>query len=392
MPRKPAAMTPTPAENRKKMAKMEAIATKFGSWRQASDVLIKVAGVPTRFPGVDAVTGIGGWPIQRICVVHGPSNEGKTALCIGLMDSFLQLGHYAAFIDAEQTTPAEWIEQLMGARRLSPKFLAMRPSNYEEAVYSTRQLALGIEAERKGNPGLSGIVVVDSIRKLTPKGLLDKLMKASGDEEKPRGRFGKGPAGIDGANGRAAQQKAAINAQWLDELVPLAVRGNLSIVIVARELADDDDPFTLPKVAGGAALNYDASLRARVTRAAALMVDGDDPKKKQYIGERHAVSIQKSKIAAKEERVPTGYFHTSNGTLEGTTVGFDQPRDVFETALAEGVVQKSGAWYAFGKKRLGQGDENAIRRVRREPELLAEIETALRAGFKLEGQPVADAG
>lgn len=383
---------PTPAQNRKKQEKLNTIGDKLGLWRPAVDVLRKVSGIATRFPQIDSITGIGGWPIERVSVVHGPSNEGKTLLVLGLGQSFLEAGGYFGLVDVELTTPEPWLATLMGDQRFNPKFVAIRPTTFEEAVLAARQFGAMVEAERARtkNPNLTGLFAVDSMRKLNPKGLLDSMMKqaAAGEgDAKPRGRFGKAPPkGIDGAGGRAAQIKAAMNAQWLDELVPLAMRSGIAVLLIARELGDDDDPFVQPTVGGGKSLNYDASLRVRVTRSAVLTVDGGSDGKKMMIGEKHAVSIMKTKVAGKRERHPTAYFHTANGATEDTREGFDRPRDVLKLAEKLGVVSLSGSWYAFDKKRLGQGEETAIHKLWKEPELCREIEAATRARFVLEGE------
>jgi len=395
MPRHPAKVTksvpPSPAQNRKKQQKLDAAVDKASLWRPAVDVLRKVSGIATRFPSIDSITGIGGWPIERVTVAHGPSNEGKTLLLLGLGQSFLEAGGYFGLVDVELTTPEPWLATLMGEQRFNPKFVALRPTTFEQAVLAARQFGAMVEAERARtkNPNLTGLFAVDSMRKLNPKGLLDAQLKqvaGTEGEQKPRGRFGKAPPkGIDGAGGRAAQIKAAMNAQWLDELVPLAMRCGISILLIARELASDD-PFARPTVGGGDALNYDASLRIRVTRAEVLMVDGGPDGKKQMIGEKHAVEIMKTKIAGKKERYPTAYFHTANGVTENTREGFDRPRDVLKLGEKLGVVQLSGSWFSFGKQRLGQGEETAINKLWKDPELCKEIETATRARFELEGE------
>lgn len=382
---------PPPSQNREKLKQLDKIADDFSMWRPAVDVLRAVRGVPTCFAQVDAITKIGAWPTERVCVVTGPSNEGKTAFVIGLMKSFLQRGHFAGFQDAERTTPAPWLHQLMGELATSPNFFAVRPNTFEDAAAAARQFCKTIERIRKerNDSQLSGIMVVDSIRKLTPKGLLDKLLKEAGDsDDKPgrgRGRS-KGPTGLDGAGGRGAQIKAAMNAQWLDELVPLAENANVSIVIITRELGDEEDTMfgkKPPTIAGGKALTYDSSLLVRVTRSKALYLSGVEPP--QYIGDQHEVTIRKTKIGTKDRQNPRAHFYTINGSLEGSKPGFDFPRDIFELACSMNVVKAAGAWFSFGAKRLGQGSETAIKKLWLDQDLCREIEAACRAAFVIEG-------
>lgn len=381
-----------PAETRKNLRKLDAIAERFGMWRPAAEVLVPVRGVRTIFPWVDMTTRIGAWPIERVCTVHGPSNEGKTAFSNGLGLSFLMRDHFYALIDAEQTTPITWLAKLMQGFASHPRFLAMRPRTYENAVGAVRQFCDSIgDMKAKGEiePDTSGLVVVDSIRKLSPKKLLDQLLKEEKEDAAPkkRGRRGGGPKGVDGAGGRAAQIKAALNAQWLDELVPLTAQTGTSVLLIARELADDDDdPWGRNvKVTGGKALIYDAALVARIVRAQVLY-DGDGPGA-TYYGERHRVELRKTKIGKKEERTPTGYFTTTNGAIPGIPEGFDRGRDLVQLGVEQGSVKQAGSWYSFNGRRLGQGEHAAARRVTEDASLFTEIEEATRATFELEGAP-----
>ena len=229
------------AATRDELDQLAAVGAKFEAWKPASQVLVKVRAVPTCFVQVDEATRVGGWPIQRITLVHGPSNEGKTAFCMGLGLSFLRRGHFFNHIDAERSTPEPWARELLGSYYDSPLFKALRPHTYEEAADAVRQACTVLaEARAKGKlpPNTSMLFVVDSLRKLTPKNLLAKIMKEAADAEPTDKR--KKPRGIDGAGGRAAQIKAAINSQWMDELVPLLEDADAGMVLVARETEDPD--------------------------------------------------------------------------------------------------------------------------------------------------------
>ncbi len=379
---------PTPAETRKKLQKLGTLAERFDQWRPASDVLVPVRAVRTIFPWVDMQTKVGGWPIERVCTLHGPSNEGKSAYVNGLGLSFLMLNHFYALLDAEQTTPIPWLRKLMGGYANHPRFLAKRPRTYEDAVGAVRQFNDTIaEMKAKGEvePDTSGLVVVDSIRKLSPKKLLDELMKAQkadADDTKRKGRWAKKSKGIDGAGGRAAQIKAALNAQWLDELVPLTAQAGTAIVLIAREISDEDDMFGDDvKVTGGKALIFDSGLVARIYRAEVI----NEGPEESYSGEKHAIEIRKTKIAKKDERRPRAFFHTTNGAIEGIPEGFDRGRDLLTCALECGVVKLAGSSYSFGRKQLGQGKTKAVRRLTEDATLFCEVDEATRATFELDG-------
>lgn len=371
---------PAASAARQRIDRLAKVAARFEAWRPAAEVLTEVRSVSTIFPQLDVATRVSGWPIERVALVHGPSNEGKTLLTLGLGLGFLMRGHFFALIDAEHTTPARWLSALMAEHAESKAFVALRPASYEKAVDAVRNFCERIgEAREKGevDPDTTGIVVVDSVRKLQPKKLLEQLMKDGADN-------GKRSKGIDGYGGRAAQLKAALNAAWLDELVPLLAHTGTAAVLITRE-TDDPDAGSFDrrdfKIGGGKSLVYDSSLVVRVLRAG-YVTDSED--KKIVYGERHAVEVWKTKIAGRgDERVPMAHFHTSNGALEGVAEGFDRPRDLLELGRELGAVEVEGSSYKLdvgGRCRLalGRGENAVVVKLHRDPALLARLEGAVR--------------
>lgn len=361
-----------------------AAAKAFESFRPARDVLSVVRAVPTRFVQFDHATLVGGLPIERFMLAHGPSGEGKTALSLGLLDSFLIRDHYGMLIDAERTTPFTWADAVMKERAHLPTFFALRPNTYEETVETVRKFVLTLKAQRDaGNipPETSALIVCDSIRKLVPEGLLKKLF---GEVKKGE----KKPKGIDGMGGRAAQIKAAMNSQWLDELVPLLEETQTAFIAIARETEDPDADSNAKmwgnnfKVGGGKAIYYDASMVMRVERAGWVQEkfgEGDKARAKVY-GERHCITIRKTKVSGHEEKQTRCYFHTSNGVL--TPFGFDRGRDVLDIGERFGLIERAGSWYAFNGQKIGNGQHQAAVKLAQDTDLLDEIEMAVREQFK----------
>lgn len=362
-----------PAETRDRLDRMRGVAARFAGWRPAAQVLTRVRAVPTRFLQIDHAVRVGGWPLGRFATLHGPSNHGKTLLAHGLGLSFLERGHYFAFIDAEYTTPEDWLQKLMGEYAAHPGFVALRPRSFEETVDAVRGFADGIaDARAKGeiDPDTTGVVVVDSMTKLTPSRLLAAIEK--------EGAAGK-KGSVDGAGGRAAQYKAALTKAWLDELTPLLAHAGIAMVGITRE-SDDPDADARDrqfdaawKVVGGKALIYDASLVGRVTRDSWLY-EGEE---RRVVGERHRVRFWKTKVGGKDGRHADAYFHTSNGVL--CPEGFDLARDLAELAIAAGVVEQAGAWYRFGDGAKWNGEARFLAALRGDPSLVREIESQVRA-------------
>jgi len=357
---------------------LAAVAKRFAGWKPAREVLVKVQAVPTIFPSFDRGTRVGGMPLARFMTVHGPSNHGKSAFVIGLGASFLQRGHFFGLIDAENTTPIDWLEKLMRGQEDNPAFVAQRPTSYEETVDGVRKFLTNIgEAREAGeiDKDTTGLVVVDSIRKLVPQNILAKILKEGAEGEK---------GSVDGMGGRAAQIKAALNAAWLDEVTMLLQQTNTAMIAIARETRDPNADAnsrkygTDWKVTGGDALIFDASLVARITRKAWVKAKaGSDDA--ETIGERHQIRIWKTKIGGKDDKHTDCIFHTSNGHL--VAEGFDRARDVLELAIEYDIVKApAGAWLSWSGQRW-QGINLAVKKLTSCPDKLDELEREVRARF-----------
>jgi len=371
------------AGNRRKA--LAAVAARLSGFRPAHDVLVRVKAVRTIFPWINLVSRVGGWPMARFTLAHGKSSHGKTEFAHGLGASFLAADGFYTLIDAEQTTPFDWPATLLGPElSRSPGFLATRSATYEEVRGEVRRFCETVaEARNEGeiDPETPALIVVDSIRKLVPEKIWDELTKEAEGKAK-RGRNGQAVArGIDGMGGRAAQIKAALNAAWLDELIPLLGQTDCTMLCIARQTLDDDGNV---KIGGGGALVYDSSMVVEVERDS-LVTDGGEGRDATVYGERHAVVVKKSKLAGREEKWPTAYYHSSNGRL--VPAGFDRPRDLLDMALAHGVAEKAGGgWISLDGEKLGQGANKVVQLLHAKPELLARLESAV-----LERQPSAPA-
>lgn len=377
----PPSVAPAFSDNRKRLAQMSKVAERFGRWRPAAEVIRFVEAVPTQFIQYDQRVGVGGHPIGRITLLHGPSNEGKSEMALGLGTSYLARDHFFGFVDAERTTPMPWVQGIMRGLEKHPGFVGLPANTYEEVIVEVRRFCETIAAARlKGEVphDTSGLIVVDSIRKLVPKKMLEEMMKELGSGDPKPSRPGmKGKKKTEAKLGsRAEQIKAAINARWMDELVPLLADTRTSMVIIAREYANSDAGLYDKDwvVGGGRALYYDASIDIRVERSWVYEgAEGD----KRVVGERRRLNIHKTKVSGKVEKVPAAYYHTSNGVL--VPEGFDAPRDVIEVATDAGIVQVAGnGWCTWGKHRLAQGVGNVVKRLHKDPELFKKLEADVR--------------
>ena len=364
--------------SREKIGKLGKLAERFKGWEPARDVLTEVRAVPTIFPQLDVATRCGGLPIQRISLLHGPSNHGKSALALGLGRSFLEGGHLFLYVDAEQTTPIDWARKLMGSHADSPAFRAMRPASYEQVVDRVREAAdmlADLRAKGDISEETSALIVVDSLRKLVPKRLMAEVRKGA---ERAKGK------GVDGLGGRAGQLRAAMNAAWMDELTPLVNHSLASVVLIARETENvGAGTFDVDyKVGGGASVIYESSLRIRVERARWIKAGTDDDS--PVVGEQLRGTILKTKVGPKDDKHARFYFHTSNGVA--TPEGFDRARDVLHMAGEAGVIKTTGSWLKWAEQKW-HGEVKCLAALREDAELLAAVENEARASFDPTTEP-----
>jgi RecA/RadA recombinase len=321
------------------------IAGRSKSFRPARETLKRVRAVPTIFPDVDRKAKVGGWPIDRVAVVHGPSTAGKTTFVHGLGLSFLRRGHIYCYVDAELTTPISWLETLFGAYADDDRFFASRPTSYERAVDDVRKVARGLQKARedgKVDPDTTCLFVIDSIRKLVPEGILERIKKmgAEGDD-----------GSVDGFSGAAGRMRAALNSAWLDELNPLMYETGCGIVLVGREGEDatasarDKQYGKDWRLTGGKGLFFDSSFVVRVEHDSWMIVE--EGGRKYIAGEKHRAVIRKTKVAG--DLHETANFWTSNGRTHPE--GFLRARDVLHVGEATGVLKRAGSWVSFSGRR-----------------------------------------
>lgn len=313
------------------MAALAEVAEQFKGWQPGRKVLTPVSSVPTIFPQFDVATRVRGYPIQRIVMLHGPSNMGKTTFLLGLGRSFLQRGHFYFHVDAEMTTPEPWVQENLGQMADSPNFMAIRPHSFEETAEAVRSAAERLNKLRElGRIPADTVALfgIDSLQKLVPRDLLKKLLEPKNKEN------------IDPLKGRGGMFQAALNTAWMRELIPLLYHCNAGLVLLARESQNPDATMFEKdyRVGGGNAVYYDSSLVCRITRGG--WVEQGSGETKTIIGERHLVQIVKTKVGHKDAKVSVCHFHTSNGKL--IPAGFDRARDVIELGLRAGVLTKQG--------------------------------------------------
>lgn len=332
-----------------------------------------IRAVPTLLPGFNRASQLGGAPIRCIHVTHGPTHAGKSLLEMVKAISFQRLGHLVVIIDSEHVFDKRFFAANGG---VGESMLLKQPDTYERTVRDIdlviKNFATGKE-KGKIHPDRALLLVVDTINKLVPKALLEKVMA----EEKIESKFRIG-----------GMLRALMNQGWLDHLTPVVGKYDVALALVAQERQDSKDgggrgggPAFVHgdawKVKGGSALAFDNSLQVRVTHAG---MSNDGTKDKPVIvGKRHRVRVIKNKVGYPNE---TFIFFTADGK-HGVPVGIDFQRSAYHEADERGWVDTSGAWKSVilpGHEDplvRGQGVARAVAALRDETDAFAQLVEAL---------------
>lgn len=344
-------------------------------WGKASDTLDRVRAVETCFPDFDRATRIGGIPLRRIITIHGPTHGGKTAFIMGLLRSFVDVGHIGGYVDAEHATDLSFVDGLFEQPvKNLPNFMAKRPTNYEETIDACDEFLKYVTAERKARFGkfgkapippeenLAGLLVIDSLNKLTPKREIEQLKKTGGEA-------------LDKGWGRL---RANFNQAFLDHIVPMLGPAETALGIIVQEREDDDlDPWEMPKLKGGRASQYDASMIIRVMKGAE--VKRGEKESKEVFGFKHKLIMWKSKVGQMDGKASVAHFHMSNGKL--IREGFDIARDTVSLGVMLKIVDLNGTWLTWKKNRW-QGEHNAVVALMKKPDLLFELLAQVRKAIR----------
>lgn len=276
--------------------------------------------VRTMFTSYNRATGIGGHPRRRLVLMHGRNQSGKSALALGIAESFRRVGHIPVLFETEYGAEKMWYNELA----MGEGILLRKPASMDELVKLTQNLFdMMLSARAQKKDPLAGWVcycfVVDTITKLIPMDMLSKILK-------------------EGIGKQFPGQANAVSL-WMKILIPQLYKLGCTMILVTQERENLDSGAHGPKtkIAGGQAIQFDTSLRVHMTGAEKVYEkvaggDGEDDDKKAgklLVGLGHSFRIEKNKSAGVSEEV--GTFYTSNGR-GSMPLGFDLVREVVDEA------------------------------------------------------------
>ena len=288
-----------------------------------------IPAISTGSLGLDIALGIGGLPKGRIVEIYGPESSGKTTLTLQVIAEAQKAGGTCAFIDAEHALDPEYAEKL-GVK--VDDLIVSQPDTGEQALEVTDMLV---------RSGACDVLVIDSVAALTPRAEIE-------------GDMGDHHVGL----------QARLMSQALRKLTGNIKNANCLVIFINQIRMKIGVMFGNPETTtGGNALKFYSSVRLDIRRIGAVK-DGDE-----IIGNETRVKVVKNKVAPP-------FKQTEFQILYGR--GINRNGELVDLGVKNGLIDKSGAWYAYKGNKIGQGKANVGIYLTENPEIAAEIEAIIR--------------
>jgi recombination protein RecA len=290
---------------------------------------LNVEVISTGSLSLDVALGVGGVPRGRIVEIYGPESSGKTTVALHIIAEAQKMGGSAAFIDAEHA--------------LDPIYASNLGVNIDDLLVSqpdTGEQALEI-AEALVRSGAIDIIVVDSVAALVPRAEIE-------------GEMGDAHVGL----------QARLMSQALRKLAGSISKSRTTAVFINQIREKVGVMFGNPETTpGGRALKFYSSIRMEVRRIETLKQGTD------LIGNRTRVKVVKNKVAPPFKQAEFDIMYGE---------GISKEADIIELGVELDILNKSGAWYSYGKERLGQGRENVKQYLIDNKDINKEIENKIK--------------
>ena len=290
---------------------------------------ISIPSISTGSLGLDIALGIGGLPRGRVVEIYGPESSGKTTLTLQLIAEAQKVGGTCAFIDAEHALDPLYA-QALGVE--TDDLLVSQPDTGEQALEICDMLV---------RSGGVDVVIVDSVAALTPKAEIE-------------GEMGDTHVGL----------QARLMSQALRKMTSNIKQSNTLVVFINQIRMKIGVMFGSPETTtGGNALKFYSSVRLDIRRIGAVK-EADE-----VVGNETRVKVVKNKVAPP-------FRQTEFQIMYGS--GIHRTAEILDLGVQQGIVEKSGAWYAYKADRIGQGRKNAADFLDDNIEMRSEIETEIR--------------
>src|SRR5262245_60107503 len=288
-----------------------------------------IEAIPTGAISIDYALGIGGVPRGRVIEIFGPESSGKTTLALQVIAEAQKMGGMAAFVDAEHALDAAYAQKL-GVD--IDNLLVSQPDNGEQALEIVEVIIRSNSVD---------VVVVDSVAALVPRAEIE-------------GEMGEAQMGL----------QARLMSQALRKLTGAVAKSKCCLIFINQLREKIGVMFGNPETTtGGRALKFYSSVRVDIRRIGAIK-DGDN-----VVGGRTRVKIVKNKLAPPFREAEFDVMYGEGVSREG---------DLIDIAVEHKIIEKSGAWFAYGGERLGQGRENVKSFLKENIDIRTAIEEKVR--------------
>ena len=284
--------------------------------------------IPTGSIALDIALGVGGLPRGRVVEIYGPEASGKTTLALHIIAEAQKRGGTAAFVDAEHGMDPARAESI-GVNL--DELLISQPDTGEQALEIVETLV---------RSGGVDVIAVDSVAALVPRAEIE-------------GEMGDAMIGV----------QARLMSQALRKLTA-AISKSKTVVVFTNQIRHKIGVmFGNPEVTpGGLALKFYSSVRLDL-RKIGLIKEGEIA-----VGSRHRARVVKNKVAPP--------FRTAEFDIMNVG-GISQSGNLVDVGVDFEIIEKSGAFFKFGKTMIGQGREAAKAYLEEHPKVAKQIETEI---------------
>jgi len=310
---------------------------RLGEGEKIEDIQV----VSTGSLGLDVALGVGGLPRGRVIEIYGPESSGKTTLTLQVIAEMQKIGGQCAFVDAEHALDVQYAQKL-GVHLQD--LLISQPDTGEQALEIVDSLV---------RSGAVDLIVIDSVAALTPKAEIE-------------GDMGDSLPGL----------QARLMSQALRKLTATIKKTNCTVIFINQIRMKIGVMFGSPETTtGGNALKFYASVRLDIRRI------GSVKKGEEVVGNETKVKVVKNKVSPPFKTAEFDILYGEGCSREG---------EIIDLGVAQKIVDKSGAWYAYQGEKIGQGRENSREFLRENPQLAHEIENKIRATLNVPPLPAFD--